>query len=303
MKVVWEWLTTWGWKKLGIVLLGILIVPVLAYQEMQKRLERERAESLLLLDPSVPEVFLLISAVDQWGQIVYQDGTKIRRDAFGVAVMTWEDHQKNKAALSSTQRAFSEDEFPAVVFFNASGFDNSGAPLVVRKAANGEIVYDYGEHGRTRLAPVVMVKPLRDGKHVEVLIHAETPGRFMFLTLTTEAWERDYLAEPPLPVEPKSGIQGRVVRIGGIVRAVDPLVATLKVFEGRTDPAKPGKVLAEIQSSKDGGTFKVALPAGTYTLAVEEDGKLYGNSVDPNVWPSVDVPANTWVDYEFRRGP
>lgn len=85
----------------------------------------------------------------------------------------------------------------------------------------------------------------------------------------------------------------------GVVREIFfyPLASMKNVtMEGWFVSDMPGKPLARVRSRRD-GSFKVRLKPGTYSVLVNEKGKLYANLFDGegNIFP-VTIPAKKYAD-------
>lgn len=124
--------------------------------------------------------------------------------------------------------------------------------------------------------------------------------------------------EKPAAVTAKTGIKATVNVVGG-KEGVTPLASIpVMIFKGKVkqpfeafpqDKAKVEEMLKALavdsplvtltKTDKD-GSFSVTLPTGIYTVIVEVQGKLRGNAFNPGVWPTCEVPAEGWLEYDFK---
>ena len=94
-------------------------------------------------------------------------------------------------------------------------------------------------------------------------------------------------------------------------RKTTPLSVPVHVYRGaiarteRHDPKSPAYVTTV--TSDANGEYRVALPAGTYTVVAEIDGKLYLNSFgagaaagDADRWSTVDVTPNAFAEWNIE---
>lgn len=75
------------------------------------------------------------------GIVAYRNNTQLPADGLSFAVVTLEDHNKDKERLAPFLALVSPGDWPLVVFFNASGFDASGEPVAIRRVADGGELY------------------------------------------------------------------------------------------------------------------------------------------------------------------
>jgi hypothetical protein len=306
-------------NKVLLILAFACVVPYFAYQNMKTRLHK----GVYDLDASVPGVQLHVA--DNGTRITYQDGSTILTDGLGVAAATWADHQKNPERLTSPGYQPQESQFPVVVFFNRSGFDATGKPVCIRQASDGKVVW----HDDTERL-VTTVVPQREGGFLVYLVGYSHP-----VQVSEVDWYTKYMGvDPPLasippeqlekmtdeqltalgikrvpkeqPKDAKSGLKGIVFRAGGDP-AIQPLKLPVLILKGSvTDEVKDLKawakqvVAAEVVSD-DKGFYQVPLEPGEYTVVVEENGKLWGNALKPDRFPTVKVKKDTWTEYDFRR--
>jgi hypothetical protein len=276
-----------------------VVVPYLALQNSKERLARVEH----VLDETVPAVKLVTrSDLKAWA-VQFADGKEQPLDSYGVAVMTWADHQKNPKTLERPNVKLVEADFPVVVFFNASGFDASGDPAIVRRGKDGSTIYALAKIP----TPVAAATPLRSGsfriwtKDGQTKDLTEEEWYVVYMGLDKQDPKADPKAEPKQEpkAELKTGLTGQIVQVGG-VPAVQPLKADLYVFQGEVPVApSPDKLqVPAIQTLKGVSEFKVSLAPGTYTLAIDVGGKLYGNAANQERWPT--VGADGLTEYEFR---
>ncbi len=243
-------------------------------------------------------------------------------DAIGVAVVTLEDN--NKAPEKLKAQLLDKVDFPVVVFFNATGFDASGTPYIVRKAADGKQLYGLVTDRPNQLRAVV---PLRGGGWIGYYwVTSDNHGK---ISISDEEWASTYLGlkateklEPDVnakeiigkPSNPKeelrkekNGVRGRVYKIGNTLALV-PLVVPVHVYSGKTPfpsgkiPEFDGKAPRYVRSDMTDaqGNYSIGLDPGEYTVVIEYNGRLWGNAVK-DVFPSIKVIEGSWIDYDFRR--
>lgn len=326
-----EWLK----KKWWILLLGLLVVPVLAFRAMRERLAVENGEK----DPIALGMDGLQLLVGKSGVTVrYPQGKQLPADGLGVSLISLEAHKKNPERLEKLQ--LREQDFPVLVFFNATGFDATGAPVVVRRARDGVQLYPEKSEDRVLVRAVI---PEEDGKWT-VYFWDDQTRQVGKRVVSDEVWYRVFMNEPlvrtPTPEEldkmsdeqlramgiqrmtkqelklrqeHKHGIRGRVLKVGGTQNPVQPYSLPVHVLRGEAQKRLTGAmgqptlasvqadVVCSLHADKD-GFYATALSPGTYILVVEIGGKLYGNAVQPGAFPTVTVPPDGWIDYEIRRG-
>lgn len=139
-----------GWRqvKLGSIFTAISAVLGVAYyasQAKDERLGETQPQQALTapmvvtypLDDVVP-VQVRLSSAEYLPVVVYLNGQTRGADAYGMMVVTLADWKANPAAL--IEHELRPEDFPVVAFFNSSMFDVTGAFLVVRRAADGELI-------------------------------------------------------------------------------------------------------------------------------------------------------------------
>lgn len=284
-------------RHMGFVLTAVLFVSgvaVVAYL-----VDESRRRTAYPLDDEVVGVKLVVPESGA-PSVVYQNGVKILADGLGVAAITWEDYTKFPARLDDSGAKFPRQDFPLVVFFNATGFDATGVPVVVRRASDGELLYRRDD-APSRLA---LVTPLRDGRfRITPTYLDRVSGTFV---VSDERWYTAYMGRQPAPApspSQESGLRGRVWVVGGATAPSPGVRLPYHVLRGKVEPyarydRDDGRLVLSGMTG-DGGEFSVALPAGAYTFVVELDGVMRGNAFDRKVWPSVEVKTS-WVDYEVR---
>ena len=307
------------WTILGFVvclglnyLIGLYYYGTRDLHEVERKFSEAKAGNhgmrvhTTLLDQKFPDVFLLEYEDEGVTRIKYRDGTNIMADGLGAFVMDKDDPRfdKDHLGVDIDMKAI-EKHLPVVVFINATGFDASGLPVCMRKASNGEAVYVRHVGNRVSMAYFYPTG--------EVRVHS--PWSAKVSTLTEEQWYTRYMSmskvEPerkpdtpdikpdskpdskpdPNPYKIKSGLNLKVIRVGGTQGAVVPVEATLWFFRGKHGP-KDTHTGVEIRTGKD-GTFKLPLTPGVYTLAIMVGTELRGNSANKDVWPSVTVKEDT----------
>lgn len=127
-------------------------------------------------------------------EVGYLDGSWLPADGLGVALVTREDDAKAPDRLNAFRGLLTDQDFPLVVFLNASGFDATGEPVVIRRAKDGKELY------RSPNAEKVL------------LCVAQRDGRFRVFvprgmrTVDEQTWVEKYmrLKYEPLPPDPKA---------------------------------------------------------------------------------------------------
>jgi len=318
-------------------LLALLFVPYFTWEAMKERKAKELDESAIVIDEKLPDLKLILNAKNVPGEIQYGDGKRLPLDSYGVATLTWEDFQKQVERFGEAGKALKEADFPVVVFFNSSGFDATGDPMVVRRAKDGDVVMEL----KSRPPMLRFMTPGRDGsfklftwgskeptivkedewyrKYVGVEAPKALPKqeeldkmsdeqlKALGIQRVTQPDKKDKEQPPsggnPSNTQEKTGLRGKVLKVGGIP-AIQPLSVPVHVFAGKD--VKPfakidvngTRPAASTKSDKD-GAYAVALPPGRYTVVIEYQGTLVGNAIKPDVWPSVTV-GDDWKEYEFR---
>lgn len=279
--------------KSWLVIAAILLIPYYAYQNM---IERTTSDVGVVVDPQAP---ITLHAGDR---VTYLDKTVHPCDGYGMLVLTWDDYKAQEERFAAMSSLIPES-FPVVLFFNASGFDTTGDPIVVRRVANGQVVFS-----SQRAVPLVRrCIPQRDGSFL--VVNADGTSQ----TVSERVWYTKYMGlqeqqpvteKPPSPDEPKpaemkTGLRGQVFKptASGIERLAG---ASVLVFRGSISPkdSVDSKPVAVVTVAKD-GSYSVSLPPGTYTVALVLDGKIYGNARDQSTWPTVEV-TDSIVDYDVR---
>lgn len=325
-------LLKWLRGKWWILLLALLTVPGLAYYNMKERKARELAESVYSIDERIDSLKLLVSR--DGVMVVYQDDTRKPADGIGLIALTLDDNKKDPERLKAQE--LTDDDFPVVVFFNHTSFDASGLPVMVRRARDGMQVFPKNG-GAVRGFRLRAAVPLRSGGWTGY--YWDTADRNGKTVISDEEWERIYLGvnvpklptpeemdkmtdeqlrafgitrmtkdEAKLRTEKKSGVRGRVLRVGGNP-AVVPLKVPVHVFKGQptweTANGQPKYDRIALSSMSDSeGRFAIDLPPGEYTMMIELDGVLWGNALKTKdgKYPSFKIKEDAWTDYEFRKG-
>lgn len=244
----------------------------------------------------LPGVTATIGRDYDLGMVTYKDGAKFPRDGIAVQALTWPDYQKARSDYDWPGKAPLEEDFPLLLFFNATGFDASGQPVAVRRASDGRQIYADPGPG-----PVRLVVP--DGTSFKVW----GPTGVTPKVLTQAEWARDYMSldvgAPTLPDKGKSGLHVTAASPGGPTgttpqAGVMLYVTTTEALHFLNEGVKIDS-LAHWMTDKD-GKVDIPLPAGhPYVLFTLIDGKPVGNAVAPGAFPAVDT-KDGWVDYEFR---
>lgn len=177
-------------KKYKVVITVILaaVLPYLAYKYAAPALGL-RDDNKVLLDSEVPGLYI---TVDSSGvSVTYQNGKKAKIEAFGVAVVTKTDNDKVPDRLKSVSTIQAAD-FPVVVLFNASGFDGTGDPTEVFRAADGSLVWSDIKRAR----PVRLAVVRRDGTFAAHYFDG-TSG-----TVDEKEWYSRYMGVEEVPILP-----------------------------------------------------------------------------------------------------
>ena len=305
------------WKSILTAIVYALSIPYFAHQHMQQRIAEEKTKAEqsinlkeIQLDDQVPDLKLVVSDQDWMGQFKFGDGTLAKREAYGLAVLTWQDYQNHPAQLDQTQQTWKSGDFPVVVTFNRTAFDVSGNPDVVYRVSDGHKLYS----ANPDIAVVRAMVPRRDA-NFGVL---DETGKLT--SFSEDVWYRDYMqldttqpAEqpaagetPPSPqpspsasTEPQKltapvDFEGRVIQVGDTKEAVKPMPGVKLVL-------LPAAALAgaAFTDSDEQGRFKFQATPGDWVLVALQDGKLVGNAYDGSL-PHVIIPAEGLKDYEFR---
>lgn len=316
--------------KWWVGLAALLIVPYLAYENMKARKAKELAESTYAIDDRIDG--LKISVNRDGVTITYQDGTQKPADAIGITAVTLDDHKQAPERLKAQD--LKDDDFPVVAFFNHTGFDASGTPVMVRRARDGMQVFP--KNGGTvkgyRLRAAV---PLRSGGWTAY--YWDGPDKTGKTVVSDEDWASVYLnaaeQKVPSPEEldrmtdeqlraigvqrmtkeeaklretKKNGVRGRIVKVGGNP-AIVPLKVPIHIFKGKAafdgvpkyDP-KDARIAISTMSDEE-GRYAIDLPPGEYTMTIEYEGRLWGNAIK-DTYPSFKVPEAGWIEYDFRKG-
>lgn len=308
-------------RKWLLLLAAAFLIPYFAFQNMRERKAAEQAAQAA--DDAVPGVVALLGK--DGPAVQYQNGATLPFDGVGFAVLTLDDYKKTPDRLKGVQ--LKDDQFPVVAFFNAGGFDSSGEPVVVRKAADGSVLHEMTQRPKK---PVAWVQAKRDGTFA-VRFWDRTDA-----SATADEFYRTYVGSEPAPdvpppealdkmtdaelakvgltrmskaeydkkfadkpAAPATGVRGKLIRVGG-VPAVSPLGGVKVVaLKGVVDPTQtPPAAEAEATTDAEGG-FSLPLPDGTYTVVANVDGQWKGNAVNAARWPATQV-GGAWVEFEFR---
>lgn len=126
---------------IGTVVSALIGITYYAFQAKDERLGAQTAITYAL-DEQVP-VKVRISTTEFYPAVIYLNGTTIGADAYGMMVITLADWQANPKVTGDHE--LDPPDFPVVAFFNSSAFDVTGALLVIRRAADGELVSEITE--------------------------------------------------------------------------------------------------------------------------------------------------------------
>lgn len=322
-------------KKSAVVAAALVMIPYLSFQNMKERKAAEAAARVL--DVKLDDRVEGVSARFNKGTdtFTYQDGSTQPADGLAFAVLTADDIGPNAERFAKVGYVPDTKDFPVVVFYNPSGFDNTGDPSAIRRAKDGSAVFRVKDRPPQQVAGVT---PNRDGSF-RVFFRDGTEA-----AVPEDAFYRAYMGtEPadkiPTPAEldkmsddelkklgltrmpraeyekkngaltgpaargiGKGGIKGTVIEVGG-VPPVKPLGCTVMLLGGAVRPTddwaakKIGTCIAD-----EKGHYSFTAGPGTYTVVVlahPQDKKPRGNAVNPAVWPAVTV-GEEWLEYEFR---
>lgn len=305
---------------------GLIVLFLGTYLYGGYSLFLKKKEKLVVLDEAVPEVKLVVRDVQQQAMLEFGDKSRIVLESVGVAVLTWDDFQKQKERFGEKADQLKPEDFPAVVLFNLSGFDTTGDPMEVRRVSDGKVVMFLSNKPKA----VRTMLPTRDGKFrlffwdntEEVISSDEWYIRYVGVSppksipsfeelekmsdaelkalgltrMNRDEYEKLYGQK----LEAKNtGVRGKVILVGG-TPAVIPLKVKVFAFPDKVDPRTVTEKDAIVSTmSSDDGSYVLNLPAGKYKIAVQYNGHFRGNAVIQTTWPVVEV-GNTWVDYEFR---
>lgn len=321
-------------------LLALLFIPYFAIQNMHERKAKEAAERTAEVEADDVVTGLKVRFSKQGDTFVYQDGKELPYDGLGFAVLNWDDYQKNPDKFKRTGFEAKQQDFPIVVFFNATGFDASGDPVVVRRAKDGAVVFELKDRPKKMIAGMTPLRDgtfkvfFRDGTNETVKeddwyrtymgtepaqklpppeeldkMSEEQLAKLGLTRMTKEEFAKKFGGEvpipPDIPKDAKAGVRGVVIQVGGVPALQPVKKTTLYAVKGAVDPVaslKDDPRVAGKTVTDDNGGFSLPLPAGTYTLVVEKDGKLIGNAINQKTWPAVTV-GEQWTDYEFRVPP
>lgn len=171
--------------KWAMVLAFVCVVPYLAFQNMKARTAAEE------LDATVPGLKISRDA----SKVYYLDGSTKPPDGFAITVMTADDYKNSPDTFKKSGYIPKPEDLPVVVFFNLSGFDSSGDPGIIRRAADGVILFELKDKPAARLRTAHVH---RNGKFT--IYSAEAPPA----TIEEEDWYRDYMGvQAPVPLPPQ----------------------------------------------------------------------------------------------------
>lgn len=308
-----------NWKKvLSVVGLGIVVVPILAYQNMQKRLATETppntpantAQALVALD-SAPGVKL------RWQDcrvpmLIYPNGKEYAADGFLCSYVTWDKYQADKGVFGRMPYSPKMEDFPVLVFGNSTGFDVSGEPVALRRASDGERLWTSPQTFRPGF---VVVKDdgflaydvttskyfdaatwQKDMMGVDPKLSELTPEQIAKMSdeeLAKLGIKREKVDPPPVPDKPteKSGIRGKLEgnKVEVELVAMTGVVNKMSVADIKRSNRIAGSV--KIGPSAD---FALPLPAGLYTIVIIEGNAAQG--LGPNgQWTAIKI-ADQWLD-------
>ncbi len=251
-----------------------------------------------------PDIKLVLTYRNGLGEVVYKNGKKLPVEGYGLAVFSQEDFNLAKDLFGDGATAIKDSDFPIVIAYNSSAFDNTGDLMTVRRGADGELLML--SNGK-----VDTVRLLTSNADKTFTVHYW--GNKKSEVVDVETWFRRFVHE--LPTKPKAkepektqldpkkdgSIKGKVIATGGNP-AIIPVQAEIWVFAGKKSPAdKLAKTDAfKVINSDSEGAYEAVLPAGVYTIVVPVHGKLIGNAYDQKVWPQATIELGKSLEYEFR---
>ena len=240
--------------KWALVLAGLFLIPYFTYQNMKERRAAELTDAFTITDKP-PHVKLLVDGFNVTA--VYADETRLPADGIGVAVITWDDYVKDVERFK--QITIPTKDFPAVVFFNATGFDTTGLPKVIRRVTDGKLLWESPGEAQSLAALVLADLRRRDFRVVATATRpaarsrsTTSTGQYMGVEPPSAAGRdvtddqlaklglqkipmakkeetpketpKEVLKSPPAKTETfKSGIKGNIVEVSGI-KAAKPVV-------------------------------------------------------------------------------
>lgn len=129
-----------AWPTWAKVVVAIPVIAGLAIIYKQQRIDSQG----VVLFPEVHPGIVWFDNGSAMGKVQYPAGESFPRDGLAAFHVTWEEYQKLPAALPATRddsKAWQQSDFPAVVYCNSSGFDSSAAPVAVRHAHDGKLLF------------------------------------------------------------------------------------------------------------------------------------------------------------------
>lgn len=128
--------------------------------------------------------------VDNQGRawVTYQNKQELPADGLGLVVVTEGDNDNHPDKLQAFRGMIMKADWPVVVFLNATGFDATGEPVVIRKALDGHELYRAPITDR-----VALNIPNRDGTFT--LLMADRTSKSM----PEREWLTKYMRLSPAP--------------------------------------------------------------------------------------------------------
>lgn len=282
---LWTWL--WDHKTTTVlVVVGLCLIPYWAYQAMLERKARERNQQAVEIAPDRAPGLRISFDNSAWrGLVQYQDGTQKPQDGLAILVLTHEDAVKSPYYPLLSDKP---TDYPLVVFFNSTGFNAQVPPVMVRRAADGEVIHtgDVGK-GFVRLA-----LPQPNGK-VRILTDLDDRPH----EISQETWLYGYMGM----VQP-SLLEITVVHTAGGKETPAPDIEVL-VLSGEHKANMPliETAVDSIGKTDESGKLTVAVvPDSVYTVVVRQEGLLYGSLPNQDFWPVVRSDAAAARSMSFR---
>lgn len=175
----------WRKIKLGQIAAWVTAAGAVYYAFTGKTPPAPPVKITTIVQDALVPVKVELSETNWLGDVVYLDGRKQRADAYGMATYRLEDQPALPASAKLTEK-----DYPIVVFFNASGFDSTGDAVVIRRAADGTLLW--ADDSKYR-APARRAFPRRDGTFGVVYSDGSEAA------LDLDRWYRQFVGERPQP--------------------------------------------------------------------------------------------------------
>jgi hypothetical protein len=226
-----SWLKRRWWLVIAVAVISFGVF--LSHYKMLQDRRRELEANTYPLDAKVDGLKLVVNGEGTF--VIYQTGDRLKADAIGMCLVTADDNKKNPERLKSMNLA--DGMFPILVFFNHTGFDSTGVPVLIRRADTGKRVWPVGgKVSGERLRAAIA------SEHGWTGFYWNTKADHGKLVITDEEWEHTYLGMPKMPPKEdkeeeaksasKTGVRGKIYRVGGNP-AIVPLQVRLFVYKGQ----------------------------------------------------------------------